>query len=90
MTGPYATDEVVHRDAANGASAVNDTATLEYLKSTFTAHYNGKRQPLGLYTHPIHVSVSVAYVSVLFISLSTLCPLSSRSPDRRLRSPRSA
>ncbi|TBU62469.1 hypothetical protein BD310DRAFT_871227 [Dichomitus squalens] len=46
-------------DAANGATAVNDTATLEYLKSTFTAHYNAKRQPLGLYTHPIHVSLSV-------------------------------
>ena len=47
-------------DTANGASEVNDTATLEYLKSTFMAHYNGKRQPFGLYTHPIHVSVSLA------------------------------
>ena len=49
---------VYSSDAANGATAVNDSATLEYLKSTFTAHYSGKRQPFGLYTHPIHVSVS--------------------------------
>ncbi|RPD64578.1 hypothetical protein L227DRAFT_260922 [Lentinus tigrinus ALCF2SS1-6] len=46
-------------DTANGATTVNDSATLEFLKNTFTAHYNGKRQPFGLYTHPIHVSLSV-------------------------------
>ncbi|KAJ7439981.1 hypothetical protein FB451DRAFT_143851 [Mycena latifolia] len=45
-------------DAANGASKVNDTATLEYMKSTFTAHYTGNRQPIGLYTHPIHLSTT--------------------------------
>jgi hypothetical protein len=43
-------------DTANGNSVVNDTATLEYMKSTFTDHYNGNRQPFGLYTHPIHVA----------------------------------
>jgi hypothetical protein len=37
---------------------VNDTATLEYMKSTFTAHYTGNRQPIGLYTHPIHLSTT--------------------------------
>ncbi|KAI0756459.1 hypothetical protein C8Q80DRAFT_1092934 [Daedaleopsis nitida] len=46
-------------DAANGESSVDDAATLEYLKDTFTKHYNAKRQPFGLYTHPIHVSLSV-------------------------------
>lgn len=45
-------------DTANGASTVNDTATLEYMQSTFTAHYTGKRQPFGLYTHPIHLSTT--------------------------------
>jgi hypothetical protein len=41
---------------ANGENKVNDDATLEYMKDTFTKHYNGNRQPIGLYTHPIHVS----------------------------------
>ncbi|KAJ7292587.1 hypothetical protein C8J57DRAFT_1490092 [Mycena rebaudengoi] len=45
-------------DTANGASKVNDTATFEYMKATFTAHYNGNRQPIGLYTHPIHLSTT--------------------------------
>jgi hypothetical protein len=45
-------------DGANGATKVNDTATLEYMKATFTAHYNGNRQPIGLYTHPIHLSTT--------------------------------
>ncbi len=35
---------------------MNDTATFEYMKATFTAHYEGKRQPIGLYTHPIHLA----------------------------------
>ncbi|KAI0368946.1 hypothetical protein BV20DRAFT_947179 [Pilatotrama ljubarskyi] len=62
VDGPHLMDPWL--DAANGQSTVNDTATLEYLKSTFTAHYNGKRQPLGLYTHPIHVSLSVPGATV--------------------------
>jgi hypothetical protein len=44
-------------DAANGNLKSNDTATLEYMQKTFTDHYNNNRQPIGLYTHPIHVSV---------------------------------
>jgi hypothetical protein len=43
-------------DAANGETAPNDTATLEYMQATFTDHYKGNRQPIGLYTHPIHLS----------------------------------
>ena len=54
----YSTE--AHRDPANGASAVNDSATLEYMQSTFNDHYHGKRQPIGLYTHPIHVAVRTA------------------------------
>lgn len=46
-----------HSDPANGANVVNDTATLEYMQNTFTAHYTGNRQPIGLYTHPIHTAV---------------------------------
>ncbi|KAL7410239.1 hypothetical protein BDY24DRAFT_400595 [Mrakia frigida] len=34
----------------------NPAFTLQFMKDTFTAHYNGKRQPFGLYTHPIHVA----------------------------------
>jgi hypothetical protein len=26
------------------------------MKNTFTAHYNANRQPIGLYTHPIHTA----------------------------------
>jgi len=29
------------------------------MKNTFTTHYNGNRQPFGLYTHPIHVAPDV-------------------------------
>jgi len=47
------------RDLANGASAVDDNATLAYMKDTFTAHYTGNRQPFGLYTHPIHTAVRI-------------------------------
>lgn len=54
--GPHLMDPWL--DIANGASSVNDTATLEYMQSTFTAHYNGNRQPFGLYTHPIHVATN--------------------------------
>lgn len=45
-------------DTADSNNAVNDTATLNFLKNTFTAHYNAKRQPFGLYTHPIHLSTT--------------------------------
>ncbi|KAF7340970.1 Carbohydrate esterase family 4 [Mycena sanguinolenta] len=45
-------------DVAAGNNAINDSATLEYMKNTFTAHYNGNRQPIGLYTHPIHLSTT--------------------------------
>jgi len=45
-------------DTANGASTINNTATLEYMKNTFTAHYTGNRQPVGLYTHPVHLSLT--------------------------------
>lgn len=48
-------------DTANGAPTVNDTATLEYMTDRFTAHYNGNRQPIGLYAHPIHLSVRLSF-----------------------------
>lgn len=56
-------------DAANGGSTVNDSATLEYMQKTFTAHYNGNRQPIGLYTHPVHLSVSHFYAVVFTFGL---------------------
>ncbi|KAF7314348.1 Carbohydrate esterase family 4 protein [Mycena kentingensis (nom. inval.)] len=54
--GPHLMDPWL--DNANGESKVNDTATLEYMQATFTAHYNGNRQPFGLYTHPIHLATT--------------------------------
>ncbi|KAF9469505.1 hypothetical protein BDZ94DRAFT_1150876 [Collybia nuda] len=54
--GPHLMDPWL--DAANGATKANDSATLEYMQKTFTDHYNGNRQPIGLYTHPIHVSLT--------------------------------
>ncbi|KZT27524.1 hypothetical protein NEOLEDRAFT_1130497 [Neolentinus lepideus HHB14362 ss-1] len=62
VAGPHLMDPWL--DTANGASTVNDSATLEYMKSTFTAHYNGNRQPIGLYTHPIHLSTTYPGVDV--------------------------
>ncbi|KAG2069469.1 hypothetical protein BDR04DRAFT_1101568 [Suillus decipiens] len=56
VDGPHLMDPWL--DTANGASSVNDTATFEYMKNTFTAHYTGNRQPIGLYTHPIHLSTT--------------------------------
>jgi hypothetical protein len=62
VNGPHLMDPWL--DNANGATRVNDSATLEYMKNTFTAHYNAQRQPIGLYTHPIHVSSSYPGVNV--------------------------
>lgn len=50
-------------DTANGNSAINDSATLAYMQSTFTAHYNSNRQPIGLYTHPIHLAVRRFFIA---------------------------
>jgi peptidoglycan/xylan/chitin deacetylase (PgdA/CDA1 family) len=54
--GPHLMDPWL--DAANGGTTVNDSATLAYMQNTFTAHYNNMRQPIGLYTHPIHLSTT--------------------------------
>ncbi|KAJ3550706.1 hypothetical protein NMY22_g286 [Coprinellus aureogranulatus] len=56
VTGPHLMDPWL--DSANGNSAPNDDATLKFMQDTFTAHYNGNRQPIGLYTHPIHVALN--------------------------------
>jgi len=45
-------------DTCDGNNTVDDNATLKYMQSTFTAHYNGNRQPFGLYTHPIHLATT--------------------------------
>ncbi|TDL28107.1 hypothetical protein BD410DRAFT_782072 [Rickenella mellea] len=54
VNGPHLMDPWL--DNANGETKPNDTATLLYMQNTFTAHYNNNRQPIGLYTHPIHLS----------------------------------
>jgi hypothetical protein len=56
--------DVVFSDAPDGQTNLNNSVTLEYMKSTFTDHYNGNRQPFGLYMHPIHLSNTVPGASV--------------------------
>ncbi|KAH8120052.1 hypothetical protein DFH11DRAFT_1499913 [Phellopilus nigrolimitatus] len=56
VAGPHLMDPWL--DNPNGGSKPDDAATLAYMKDTFTAHYNGNRQPIGLYTHPIHLAKS--------------------------------
>ncbi|KAL5495118.1 hypothetical protein ACEPAI_580 [Sanghuangporus weigelae] len=51
-------------DSPNGGSERDDRATLAYMKDTFTAHYNGNRQPIGLYTHPINLAKNYPGISV--------------------------
>ena len=55
------------------------------MQSTFTAHYNGNRQPFGLYSHPsastadertdaaVHLAANCA-LTVLSISLTSTDP----------------
>jgi len=62
VAGPHLMDPWL--DNANGETKPNDTATFEYMKKTFTDHYNGNRQPIGLYTHPIHLSTTYPGVIV--------------------------
>ncbi|KAK7051762.1 family 4 carbohydrate esterase [Favolaschia claudopus] len=56
VAGPHLMDPWL--DFPNGESKIDDAATLAYMQDTFTAHYNGNRQPIGLYTHPIHLSTT--------------------------------
>ncbi|KAI9569903.1 hypothetical protein HD554DRAFT_2037888 [Boletus coccyginus] len=48
-------------DTANGAPAVNNTATLEYMVNTFAARYDGNRQP-GSYAR---LSISPSIVNMI-------------------------
>ncbi|KAM0749461.1 hypothetical protein T439DRAFT_343434 [Meredithblackwellia eburnea MCA 4105] len=38
--------------------STNTDDVLNWLKDSFLSHYNGNRQPFGLYTHPIHLAVN--------------------------------
>ncbi|GAA5858698.1 hypothetical protein JCM8547_001429 [Rhodosporidiobolus lusitaniae] len=38
--------------------STNMDDVLEWLKFSFTTHYEGTRQPFGLYSHPIHLAVN--------------------------------
>lgn len=59
-------------DPADGSSTVNDSATLAYMQDTFLAHYNGNRQPFGLYTHPIHTATTYPGVAVSNSTISMI------------------
>lgn len=41
----------------------DQAAVLEWLKFTFLTHYEGNRQPFGIYSHPIHYATSVPGVT---------------------------
>ncbi|KAJ7589601.1 hypothetical protein C8J56DRAFT_1049242 [Mycena floridula] len=70
VNGPHLMDPWL--DNANGNNKVNDSATLEYMKNTFTAHYNGNRAPIGLYTHPIHLSTTYPGVNAPSSTISMI------------------
>ncbi|KAF8515848.1 hypothetical protein BU17DRAFT_51255 [Hysterangium stoloniferum] len=70
INGPHLMDPWL--DAANGATAANDSATLAYMQSTFMDHYNGKRQPIGLYTHPIHIAIDLPGVTPLSSTITMI------------------
>uniref|UniRef100_V5ESH3 Polysaccharide deacetylase n=2 Tax=Kalmanozyma brasiliensis (strain GHG001) TaxID=1365824 RepID=V5ESH3_KALBG len=36
--------------------SANASDVLSWMQNTFMDHYNGKRQPFGIYTHPIHLA----------------------------------
>lgn len=43
-----------------------DPATVrEWYQNTFMEHYNGNRQPFGLYNHPIHCKSCFIYKAFL-------------------------
>ncbi|KAF8753729.1 hypothetical protein RHS01_06678 [Rhizoctonia solani] len=60
VEGPHLMDPWLDVDAsgANNVSAVG-----QWMRNTFTAHYQNNRQPFGLYTHPIHVAPDVPGVA---------------------------
>jgi len=60
VEGPHLMDPWLDMDPSGQN---NITAVLTWMKNTFTAHYNGNRQPFGLYTHPIHVAPGVPGVA---------------------------
>lgn len=53
---------VFDKTSANGAHLMDpwldgsNDDVLTWLKNTFLDHYNGKKQPFGLYSHPIHIA----------------------------------
>ncbi|KAJ6507211.1 hypothetical protein C8R47DRAFT_1066096 [Mycena vitilis] len=69
-------DKMPHQESygaqAEYAREKNDSATLEYTKNTFTAHYTGNRQPIGLYTHPIHLSTTYPGVNLSNSTINTI------------------
>ncbi|CUA67472.1 hypothetical protein RSOLAG22IIIB_03124 [Rhizoctonia solani] len=60
VEGPHLMDPWLDVDASG---ANNITAVGQWMRNTFTAHYNNNRQPFGLYTHPIHVAPDVPGVA---------------------------
>ncbi|KAF9423958.1 hypothetical protein BGZ94_008114 [Podila epigama] len=50
-----------HLDA-NG----NNAAVAEWLRNNFDRHYNGNRQPFGIYLHPVHLGKAVDVYNEFF------------------------
>ncbi|KDN49056.1 hypothetical protein RSAG8_02409, partial [Rhizoctonia solani AG-8 WAC10335] len=60
VEGPHLMDPWLDVDTSG---ANNITAVGQWMRNTFTAHYQNNRQPFGLYTHPIHVAPDVPGVA---------------------------
>ncbi|KAF8435710.1 hypothetical protein L210DRAFT_3613529 [Boletus edulis BED1] len=70
LNGPHLINASL--DPENGAPTVNDIATLEYMMNVVISHYNGNRQPIGLYMHPIHLSLTYPGVDVPTSTINTI------------------
>jgi hypothetical protein len=58
---------------------LDDTNTgkvLASLKDTFNSHYLGKRQPFGLFTHPIHLATGYPGLDDPYVHPRRFSPLS--------------
>lgn len=56
VAGPHLMDPWLDTDDAN--------EVYKWMQNTFTDHYNGNKQPFGLYSHPIHVSTTYPGVTI--------------------------
>lgn len=88
--GVSSADTLPRSDFANGETAINDSATLEYMQATFSDHYKNKRCVMSIFV-PFSAGVLIDHVRTgsrsactRTLSISPCVPLSSHA---RLPSP---